>query len=281
MKMVCRPSYELKATSPLENPLSARYDENDAVIIMDNAFIPWENVLVYRDVDRCKSFFAQSGFFNRFNLQAAVRQSIKLEFAAALLERGVQCSGTSKFRGIQAAIGEILGLRNIVWNLTTAMVNDTVKIGKGGVIPNEEVAASLRYYTAQTWDQVRDIYQRYLAGAPIYTISSENDYLNEELQPFIDQYYRGTGVKADQRIKLFKLIWDSMFSEFAGRHALYERNYSGNHDMQRIDMLLMAEKSKSMDKYRKLVNDCLDDYNYHGWTNTWVNKKKNYPELVG
>lgn len=271
MKMICRPSYEQKATCPMENPLSARFDENDAVIIMDNAFIPWENVLVYRDVERCKKFFAQSGFFNRYNLQAGVRLSVKLEFAAALLEKATSCSGTDKFRGVQAAIGEVLGLRNIIWSMTTAMVNDTTQIGNGGVIPNEEVAASLRYCMAEVWDKVRDIYQRYLAGAPIYTISSPADYLNPELRPLIDRYYRGTGVEAGDRIKIFKLVWDSMFSEFAGRHALYERNYSGNHDMQRIDILKMANKNTSMDQYRRMVETCLSDYDYVGWTRHWQN----------
>lgn len=272
LKLICRPSYEQKASSPLENPLSGRFDENDAVFIMDKAFIPWENVLVYRDIDRCKTFYAESGFFNRYNMQAAVRLSIKLEFAAALLEKGTQCSGTNKFRPIQAAIGEIIAMRNIVWSMTTAMTADTINVGKNGVVPNPEIAASLRYYMARSWDKVRDIYQRFLAGAPIYTISGPSDYLNPELQPIIDQYYRGTGVKAPDRIKLFKMVWDSMYSEFAGRHALYERNYSGNHDMQRIDVLDIAQKTGSLDRYRKMLDDCLNDYNYEGWTNSWVSQ---------
>lgn len=280
LKMVCRPSYELKATSALENPLSGRYDENDAVLILDKAFIPWENVLVYRDIERCRNFYHGSGFFARYNLQAAVRLAIKLEFAAALLEEGTKCSGTYQFRPIQAAIGEILAIRNIIWSMTTAAAHDTETIGNGGVIPNNEVAASLRYYMARSWDKVRDIYQRYLAGAPIYTISSENDYLNSELSPLVDQYYRGTGYEAKDRIKLFKLVWDSIYSEFAGRHSLYERNYSGNHDMQRIDVLSLANKSGSMDKYRSMIYQCLEDYDYNGWKHTWVNPNKVEPQLA-
>ena len=49
-----------------DNPLSSRFDENDAVVIFDNAFIPWENVLVYRDVDKAAGFYAQSGFMPRY-----------------------------------------------------------------------------------------------------------------------------------------------------------------------------------------------------------------------
>ena len=159
------------------------------------------------------------------------------------------------------------------------MVNDVTPLGEHGVVPNSEMAASLRYYMARSWDQVRDIYQKYLAGAPIYTISSEKDLHNEEFRPLIDQYYRGTGKKAIDRIKLFKLVWDAMYSEFAGRHALYERNYSGNHDMQRIDVLIQAEKSNSMNQYRAMLQDCMTDYDDTGWKKDWVNMVEK--EMVG
>src|SRR5919198_166111 len=56
-RLLCRPSYEQSARSPFDNPLSSRFDENDAVLIFDNAFIAWENVLVYRDVERANSFY--------------------------------------------------------------------------------------------------------------------------------------------------------------------------------------------------------------------------------
>ena len=32
----------------------------------------------------------------------------------------------------------------------------------------------------------------------------------------------------DERVKLFKLVWDAVGTEFAGRHVQYERFYSGS-----------------------------------------------------
>ena len=48
IKLICRPSYEFAAAatgSPWDYPLTSRFDENDAIFVFDNAFIPWENVL--------------------------------------------------------------------------------------------------------------------------------------------------------------------------------------------------------------------------------------------
>src|SRR5207245_5523620 len=59
-KLICRASYEAAAHSPFDYPLSSRFDENDAVLVFDNAFIPWENVLVYRDIEKATGFYAAS-----------------------------------------------------------------------------------------------------------------------------------------------------------------------------------------------------------------------------
>ena len=44
-----------------------------------------------------------------------------------------------------------------------------------------------------------------------------------------------------------KLIWDSIGTEFGGRHELYERNYSGNHEGVRAELLFAAEASGAAD----------------------------------
>src|SRR5450830_1483216 len=125
MKLICRPSYELNAGltgAPFDYPLSSRFDENDAILILDNAFIPWEDVLIYRDLERCRSWFPQGGFGRLFPMQACTRLAVKLDFISGLLVKALKCTGTMDFRGVQAAVGEVLAWRNTFWSLTEAMV---------------------------------------------------------------------------------------------------------------------------------------------------------------
>jgi 4-hydroxyphenylacetate 3-monooxygenase len=71
VKLICRPSYEFNAAangSPFDYPLSSRVDENDAIFIMDKVLIPWENLFVYRDLDKANGFLPRSGFIPRFTL---------------------------------------------------------------------------------------------------------------------------------------------------------------------------------------------------------------------
>jgi 4-hydroxyphenylacetate 3-monooxygenase len=265
VKLLSRPSYEARAVSPWDAPLASRFDENDAVIIFDHAFVPWENVLIYRDVDKTRGFYTQSGFFNRYNLQAAVRLAVKLEFCVGLLMKGCEASGTHDFRGVQAAIGELIAMRELQWALTSAMALDPEPGAGRSVVPRLQVAAANRLHMTNSWHRVREIFETALAGAPIYTVSSWRDLRTPALEPLIERYYRGTGMAGDERLKLFKLVWDALYSEFAGRHALYERNYAGNQDQQRIDALNFSLARGDAQRYQALVERCMADYDLDGW----------------
>ncbi|HYR83293.1 MAG TPA: 4-hydroxyphenylacetate 3-hydroxylase family protein [Terriglobia bacterium] len=269
-RLLCRPSYEQNAHSPFDHPLSSRFDENDAVLIFDEALIPWENFLVYRDVERANSFYPASGFFNRFNLQSATRLAVKLDFMTGLLARGLAYNGTDGFRGVQAALGEVVAWRTLMWAMTTAMVSDPQAGPGGSLIPRIEYAATMRIFATSAWPAVKNIFENVLGGAPLVAPSGREDLENPELRPLIDRYYRGTGASAQERIKLFKLVWDAIGTEFGGRHELYERNYAGNPEQIRVDTVNFARRSGVLDQCVQLVDQCLADYDLDGWKNdTW------------
>ena len=73
------------------------------------------------------------------------------------------------------------------------------------------------------------------------------------------------------RIKLFKLIWDAIGSEFGGRHELYEINYSGNHEQIRLDVLTGARQGGILDDCIALAEQCMSEYDLNGWKDsTWL-----------
>lgn len=274
VKMISRQSYELQAATtgtPFDYPLSSRFDENDAVIVLDDVFIPWENVLTYKNLDVTNNFFVQTGFFNRFTFHGCIRFAVKLDFMAGLLLKATEAAGTNKFRGVQANIGEVLALRNMFWGLTHAMASECEEGPHGLAIPNGFYSNSYRVLAPMTWVRVKEIFEQVVAGGLIQLPSSSKDFLNDELRPYLDKYYRGTGIDAEQRVKLMKMIWDAIGTEFGGRHELYEMNYAGNHENIRLEALLHAEGTGAAQKYKDFVDTALGDYDLQGWTNsTWV-----------
>jgi 4-hydroxyphenylacetate 3-monooxygenase len=278
VKIISRTSYELHAAtngSPFDYPLSSRFDENDSVIILDNVFIPWEDVLCYKNVEVSNGFYHAYSFINRLALHGCTRLAVKLDFMAGLLLKATEAAGSNNFRGVQAHIGEVVALRNTFWSLTTAMAADPEKGRNGVAVPNGFAATAYRVLAPQSWHRIKNIFEQAVAGALIMLPSSAKDFSNPDLRPHLDQYYRGTSINAEERVKLLKMVWDTIGTEFGGRHELYEQNYAGNSENIRIETLLHAQAVGAADNYKSFVDSALNDYDLNGWTNsTWVHNLK-------
>ena len=75
------------------------------------------------------------------------------------------------------------------------------------------------------------------------------------------------GIDAVERVKLMKLLWDSIGTEFGGRHELYERNYSGNHENVRAELLFAARlAARAARRLKGFAEQCLAEYDLDGWT---------------
>jgi 4-hydroxyphenylacetate 3-monooxygenase len=270
VKLFCRPSYELTAAatgSPFDYPLSSRMDENDSIIVFDKVFVPWENVFAYGDIDKVNNFFPRSGFLPRFMFHGCVRLAVKLDFIAGLLLKAVDATGAKEFRGVQAQVGEVLAWRNLFWGLTEAMARTTTPWTPGYVLPNLEYGLAYRVAASTLYPKLKEIIENVLASALIYLPSHTNDFKNPEIRKYLDQYVRGSnGYDALDRVKLMKLMWDTLGSEFGGRHELYERNYFGNHESIRFETLLAADAMGASERYKGFAEQCMAEYGLDGWT---------------
>src|SRR6187455_1993241 len=270
VKLFCRPSYEFAAAatgSPFDYPLSSRLDENDSILVFDKVFVPYENVFAYGDIDKVNNFFPRSGFLPRFMFQGCTRLAVKLDFFAGLLLKAVEATGAKDFRGVQAQVGEVLAWRNLFWGLTDAMARTTIPWTEGYVLPNLDYGLAYRVMSSMAYPKIKEIIQNTLASALIYLPSSALDFKNPALRPYLDQFVRGSnGYSAVDRVKLMKLMWDAIGSEFGGRHELYERNYFGNHESIRFETLLVADVTGATKRYKGFAEQCMAEYNLDGWT---------------
>jgi 4-hydroxyphenylacetate 3-monooxygenase len=253
--------------SPFDYPLSSRTDENDSILVFDKVFVPWENVFAYGDLDKVNHFFPRSGFLPRFMFQGCTRLAVKLDFLAGRLLKAVEATGTKDFRGVQAQVGEVLAWRNLFWGLTDAMARTTTPWTDGYVLPNLDYGLAYRVMSSMAYPKIKEIIQNTLASALIYLPSSGLDLKVPELRPYLDQFVRGSnGYSAEQRIKLMKLLWDAIGTEFGGRHELYERNYFGNHESIRLETLMVAEMSGGSARFKGFAEQCMAEYDLNGWT---------------
>ena len=270
VKLVCRPSYELTAAitaTPWDAPLSSRLDENDAILILDDVLVPWCDVLLCGDVDKANAFLPRSGCFPRLLLHGCTRLAVKLDFLAGLLLEAVEVAGTRKLRGVEVNVGEVLVWRNLLWALSEAMVRNPRPWVDGMMLPDETAASAYQALAPEGYAHVRQLIERTVASGLVYTTSHAADFAAPELRPYLERYLRGSGGRdARDRVKVMKLLWDAIGSEFGSRHELYEMNYSGSVEEIRRFALLGARASGTADSLKAFARECMAEYDLDGWT---------------
>jgi len=270
VKLVSRTSYAKTAhamSTPFDHPLSSRFDENDAILILDRVLIPWENVFLYGDIERFNRFGPKSGFAHRLTFQAICRLAVKVDFITGLLSKALAMTGTKDFRGVEARLGEVMTWRSTFWTIADAMALNPVPWINGSVQPNPDAVNAFRWLSMVGYARIREIVLQDLGSALIYLPSSAKDFETPELRPYLDKYVRGSGgVDAEERVKTMKLLWDAVGSEFGGRHELYERNYQGSHEQVRLLVHWDTAGSGKERELEEFAEQAMAEYDLNGWT---------------
>lgn len=268
VKIICRKSYELAAGltgTPFDHPLSSRMDENDSILVLDRVFIPWKDVFMY-GVEMSNKFIEHSGFFGRTLMHGCTRLAVKFDFICGLFLKAVEMAGTKGFQGVQGAVGEAIALRHMLWGLSDSMAWKAEPWCGQYVLPNLESALAYRASAGDAYSRVINLIRKTVASSLIYLPSHAADFQQPKLRPFLDRYVRGAdGVDAVERVKLMKLLWDAIGSEFGSRHELYELNYSGSYEKSRLDTLTIANATGLSARMKSMVDQCMSEYDLNGW----------------
>ena len=115
---------------------------------------------------------------------------------------------------------------------------------------------------------MRAIVQKVISSGLIYLPSHARDFKNPNIDKYLARYVRGSnGIDYKERIKIMKLLWDAIGTEFGARHELYEMNYSGSHELVRLFPLQQAQASGALRDMEALAEQCMADYDEDGWRN--------------
>ena len=105
LRVLSRKSYEAHAVSVYDNPISSRFDENDALMYFDDVKVPWDRVFVYRDADMCRAQFHDTHGHVYQNYQSQIRLSVKIAFLAGIAHRVTEAIGTTKMPQVAEQLG--------------------------------------------------------------------------------------------------------------------------------------------------------------------------------
>lgn len=227
LKLLERRPYAPAATSVYDYPLTTRFDETDAFAIFEDVFVPWDRVFVDRNPEILNRSFQESGAHVFANWQAQARLSVKLDFLLGIAHSIASMNKVDKFPGVIEKLGELASLAAAVTSSLHAAEYDAVIDDQGFAVPSRPAVYGQVARQVDLYPRVIGIIRDLCGGGALQVPSSIADMHSSITRPDIDKYIVSPGVSAEDRIKLFKLAWDAIGSEFAGRHQQYEMFYNG------------------------------------------------------
>jgi 4-hydroxyphenylacetate 3-monooxygenase len=148
LRVLSRKSYEQHAVSRFDNPLSSRFDENDAVLYFDDVKVPWERVFVNQDIDMTLRQFHGTPAHVFQNYQCQIRLLVKPRFLAGIAHGIAEANGIIGFPQVRETLGQIAAEVGLVDGLVHGMEAKGSEVGdRSGsyFVPDRHLL-----YTAQT-----------------------------------------------------------------------------------------------------------------------------------
>src|SRR5262245_61802983 len=226
LRVLSRKSYEAHAVSVYDNPLSARFDENDALLYFDNVKVPWDRVFVHRDTDMCRAQFHDTPSHVFQNYQAQIRLSVKMKFLVGLAHKITEAIGTTNMPQVREQLGCLAANAGMVEAMLSGM---EVSGGKHGefYVPNRHLLYAAQVITQDLYPRLINLIRDLAGGSLIMLPSSFRDWANSELAPILRKTQRSPNFNSEDKVKLLKAAWDAVGSEFGSRHTQYEMFYAG------------------------------------------------------
>ena len=227
VKIYSRRSYAGAAPSIFDYPLASRFDETDALVVYDNVFVPWENIFVYRDTELCRNQWFETPAHIFGNNQAQIRFVTKLKFLTGLAKRITEINGVWPIPPVQGSIAEIAVQSAIYEGLLEAQIANAKPNANGIYVPDPQTHYAAMVLQSKIYPELLNLIRDLAGGGMIQLPSHVADFENPEAGADIRRYVQSPDVPAEERVKLLKLAWDAVGSEFAGRHDQYEKFYAG------------------------------------------------------
>ena len=215
-----RKPYEKFANSEFDAPLSWRFDETDAAVLFENVKVPWENVFLHDNVEMTRAIYVMT---------PNVRFLEKLKLIVAVAHAVTRANKVAEIPAVQTVLGGLAADLAALEGMIMGQLHGCEEMvpGSGFVTVNRRyMYAALHWCTthhSEICDTVRDL----LGGGPIQMPADSSVLEDPELREKFETYWSMPDQSATDRMKLLRLAWDLVGSEFAGRHMQYEKFYAG------------------------------------------------------
>ena len=227
VKLYPRRPYALGVSSVFDYPLSSRFDESDALVVFDDVFVPWDDVFIYKNIALTSGQFSVTAAHVLGNTQSHIRSWAKLQFLVGLVKRCMDLSGRAAASEIAAQLGDLATRVSIVEGMILGAEAAAEPDAFGVMRPKDSLLYASQIYQQAMYPALLNQIRGLLGGSLIQLPATVDELRAPASAADVERYVRWPHAGAGMRVKLLKLLWDAVGSEFASRHLQYEMFYAG------------------------------------------------------
>jgi 4-hydroxyphenylacetate 3-monooxygenase len=227
LKLYPRRPYALGSTSVFDYPMSSRFDETDSLVVFDDVFVPWEDVFIYKNIELTAGQFTVTAAHVLGNTQAHIRSLAKLQFLTGLVKRCMDLSGRSASSEVVAQLGDVASRVSLVEGMILAAEVAAEPDQFGVMRPKDALLYASQVFQQSMYPALLNQIRGLLGGSLIQLPATVGELRAPDSAADIERYVRWPGARGQERVKLLKLLWDALGSEFGSRHLQYEMFYAG------------------------------------------------------
>ena len=250
LKFLCRESLDY-GRSRYNHPFGSRFEELDSVVIFEDVFVPWERVLLYRDVARCNAAYARTGALACMTHQVVVKNLAKTEYLMGLASLMAQTIAIEGFQHIQEKLAEIWINMETMRAFLRAAEADAALDEYGMLRPAWDPLDAARNLYPRLYPRMVEIIQQ-MGASGLVAMPTEAD-VQGPMAEEIGRYFQAARATAHERIPLFRLAWDTAVSAFASRQVLYERFFFGDPVRMAGALVSSHDRTAHMDRIREFI----------------------------
>jgi 4-hydroxyphenylacetate 3-monooxygenase len=218
VKVLCRqPS--ARVDDSFLYPLSTNYDELDCTVFLDNVFVPWEAVFVYKDVEFCNTYM--NHHVTWLVLMHFARMIARTEYTLGLALAVSDALEMGRNGGVLEIIVDL------IIHLETMRASMRAGIAAASLTPSGVMApdtlhiAAGTIYALQNRAKLADTV-RTLGGFGGMLAPSLADLQDPDIGPHLERSYGGGKYTARQRAAMLHLLRDHTASAMDAREAAFE-----------------------------------------------------------
>ena len=145
-----------------------------------------------------------------------------------LCSRIANATGADQVPAVREKLGEMAAIEATIGGMVNGQINAFEKLARGLCLLQPPLHVCRAWNGARRTTAASSTSCARLCGGGVFQMPADISVLDDpELAKQFETYWQTPQADSVTRMKLFKLAWDMVGSEFAGRHLQYEKFYAG------------------------------------------------------